>query len=74
MKMSTNVQRMSQCHKESLSHKVKITPPLGTAELFPHKGKGSCGVQHLKKDLCPDGKFNSRKMFSGQQHCSFREG
>lgn len=54
MKMSTNVQRMSQCHKESLSHKVRITPPLSTAELFPHKEKASCGIQNLKKDLCPD--------------------
>lgn len=52
--MSANVQRMSQCHKESLSHKVKITPPLGTAELLPHKEKALCGVQHLKKDLYPD--------------------
>lgn len=51
--MSTNLQCMSQCHKESLSP-VKITPPLGTAELFPHKERASCGVQHLKKDLCPD--------------------
>lgn len=46
--------------------KVKITPPLGTAGLFPHKEKASCGVQHLKKDLCPDRKFNSGKIFSGQ--------
>lgn len=52
--MRANIQCMSQCHKESLSHKVKITPPLGTAELFPHKEKASRSVQHLKKDLCPD--------------------